>query len=71
MAISYHLYFLRISKVWSMLCHGSAGRVQSKERYFSLHILVLALLRCFSSKKLRFIIFISFFFFDEASNFRN
>ena len=27
LTISYHLYFLRISKVWKMLHHGSVGRV--------------------------------------------
>ena len=31
LTISYHLYFLRASKIWSMLHHGSMGRVQNKE----------------------------------------
>ena len=31
--ISYHLYFLRISKIWSLLHHGPAEWVQSKECY--------------------------------------
>ena len=34
LTISYHLYFLCISKVSSMLRHGSVGRVYSKECYF-------------------------------------
>ena len=33
LTISYHLYFVRISKVSSMLHHGSVGRVHSKECY--------------------------------------
>ena len=66
--ISNYLYFLRISKVSSMLHYGSVGRVHSKECYFVftytyLHILLdilllllllLLLLFCFSSKKLCF-----------------
>ena len=28
------IYFIRLSKVWSMLHHGSVGRVQSKECYY-------------------------------------
>ena len=36
LTISFHLYFLRISKVWSMLHDGSVGQVQSKECYFML-----------------------------------
>ena len=35
LTISYHLYFLHISKVWNMLHHGSVGWVQSKESYFN------------------------------------
>ena len=31
---SFHLYFLCISKVWSMLHQGSLGQVQHKECYF-------------------------------------
>ena len=34
LTISYHLYFLRISKVSSMLHHGSMGQAHSKECYF-------------------------------------
>ena len=33
MTISDQLYLLRLSKVWSMLHHGSAGRVQNKASY--------------------------------------
>ena len=46
--ISYQLYFFRISKIWSMLHHGSAARVQSKECYFMLTYIFLAFFCCFS-----------------------
>ena len=36
LTISYHPYFLCISKVWCMLYHGSVGQVQSSECYFML-----------------------------------
>ena len=48
--ISYHSYFLRISKVWGMLHHGSVGRVQSEECYFMFPCTFLAFFCCFSSK---------------------
>ena len=35
LAISDQLYFLRLSKVWSMLHHGSVGRVQIKNATLS------------------------------------
>ena len=31
LTISFHLYFLRVSKVWSMLHHGSLERIHSKK----------------------------------------
>ena len=34
LTIYFHLYFLCISKVWSMLHHRSVGQVQIKECYF-------------------------------------
>ena len=50
-----------IYKVWSMLHHGSVGRVQSKECYFM-----------FTYTSAFFIVFIIFIsFFGEASNFHN
>ena len=67
--ISYHLYFLRISKVWSKLHHGSVGRVQYKECYFMLIYTIYAFFCCFSSKKSVYIILTSSF--DEVSNFGN
>ena len=63
---SYHLYFLRISKVWRMLHHGSVGefRVINATSYLYIHFFVL-----FHQKLSAFIIFISFF--DEVSHFCN
>ena len=69
LAISFHLYFLRISKVWSMLHHGSVGQVQSKECYFRFYVLYDIFLLFLNKKKCVFIIFISFS--DEISNFRS
>ena len=69
LTISYHLCFLRISKVWGMLHNGSVGRVQSKQCYFMFTYTFLVLFCLFSSKNCVFIIFISFF--DEVSSFRN
>ena len=60
--ISFHLYFLRISKVSSMLHHGSVGQVQSKEYYFKFIYTFVTFLLLFFIKKLCFIIFISFKF---------
>ena len=68
LTIFYHLYFLGISKVSSMLHHGSVGRVHSKECYFLFAYTFLAFFYRFLSKILCFIIFTSFF--DEVSNFR-
>ena len=46
LTISDHLYFHRTSKVWSMLHHGSMGRIQSKQcnSLFAFPFLVLLLL---------------------------
>ena len=74
LAISDQLYFLRLSKVWSMLHHGSVGRVQIKNATLS----VLSSDICyaffsyffsFHHEICVFIIFISFF--DEVANFQN
>ena len=54
--------FLRLSKVWSMLHHGTVRWVQYKEYFFSFLCLFF-----FHHKINAFIIFISFF--DEVSNF--
>ena len=69
LTITFHLCFLRISKVWGMLHNGSVGRVQSKQCYFMFTYTFLVLFCLFSSKNCVFIIFISFF--DEVSSFRN
>ena len=63
------IYFLRLSKVWSILRHGSVRRVFKKMLvdafiYFFWHFVVV-----FYHKICVFIIFISFF--DEISNFHN
>ena len=53
------IYFFRLSKLWSISHHGSVGRGHKK---------------CYLMLFLFFIIkfvFLSFFFFDEVSNFRN
>ena len=55
------IYFLRLSKVWSVSYHGSVGRGHKK----------CYLMLFFHYKICVFIIFISFFFFDEVSNFRS
>ena len=68
--ISYHLYFLCISEVWSML-YQSVGRAQSKECYFMFTFIfgIYLFLAVFHRKISVFIIFMSFS--DELSNFRN
>ena len=53
--ISYHLYFLCISEVWSML-YQSVGRAQSKECYF-MFTFIFGILHLF----LGFICFLLFF----------
>ena len=72
MTISYHLhflriskvsnmlYFLRISKVSNMLHHGLVGRVHSKESYFIFTYTFLAFLLLLFIKKF---VFLSFHFF--------
>ena len=52
--ISYHLYFLGIPKVWSILQQGSVGRVHSKECYFIFTYTFLAFCCCFSLKNVCF-----------------
>ena len=61
LTISYYLYFLRISKVWSMLYHGSVGPVQSKNSYFMFTYTLFGIFCCFSSKKMCFYNFHDFF----------
>ena len=61
--------FFRTCKVWSMLHHGSVGRVQNKEWQFIFAYSLLAFFYVFHQKMYAFIIFISFF--DEVSKFRN
>ena len=69
LTISFHLYFLHISKVWSTLYHGSMEQVQRKECCFMFRYTFVAFCCCFSSKKMCFYHFISFS--EEISNFRN
>ena len=60
LTISYHLYFLHISKVSSMLLHGSAEQVQSEKCYFIFTCTFLACFLLFFIKKFVFNISISF-----------
>ena len=69
LTIIYYLYFLCISKVSSMLHHGSVRRVHSKERHSSCTYTFLTLFFIFDQKIVFFSF--SFFFFYEVSNFRH
>ena len=69
LTISYYLFFLRTSKVLSMLHRGSVGWFQSKECYFMSTYTFFTFFSCFLVQKTVFVIFI--FFGDEASHFRN
>ena len=51
LTISYHLYFLSICNVWSMLHHGSIERIQSNECFFMFTFAFLTVFSCFLSKK--------------------
>ena len=62
------IYFLRFSKVWSILHHGSVGQVHKKCSLVLLHTFMTFFV-VFHHKICVFIILISFF--DEVSNFRN
>ena len=53
------IYFLRLSKVWSMLHHGSVGQVQSKEYYYMFTYTLCIFLLLFIIK----FVFFSFSFF--------
>ena len=59
--VFYYLYFLRISKLWSMLHHGSAGRVQSKHCNSLFTYRFLAYFFCYFSSRNLFLSF-SFLF---------
>ena len=63
MTVSNELYFLRVSKVWSLLIHGSVGRVRIKNLTYILTFIYLFAF-FFHHKICVFIIFI-FFLFDE------
>ena len=62
------IYFLRLSKVWSISHHGSVGRGH-KKCYLMLFLFFITKFVFLSFSFLSF--FLSFFFFDEVSNFRN
>ena len=62
------IYFLHLSKVWSILHHGSVGQVHKKCSLVLLHTFMTFFV-VFHHKICVFIILISFF--DEVSNFRN
>ena len=70
LTISYHLYFLCISKILSSYITGQWGKFTVKNATLCFYIYFLDIFCYFSSKKkCVFIIFISFF--DEVSNCRN
>ena len=71
MAISYRLYFFRISKVWSMLHHGSVGRVQRKQCNSLFTYTVLVFFFVVFHQKISVDIALPFIFFDKVSNFCN
>ena len=62
------IYFLRISNVWSILHHWSAGKVH-KKMLLNAFFFFFFFFFFFHHKIFVFIIFISFL--DEVSNFRN
>ena len=64
LTISHHLYFLRISKVSSMLLHGSVGRVHSKEYHFIFKYTFFTFFFVFHQKKLCFYRFHFFFWWN-------
>ena len=47
LAISFHLYFLRISKGWSMLHHRSVWQVQIRECYLMFTYTFVTFFGCF------------------------
>ena len=85
MTVSNELYFLRVSKVWSLLIHGSVGRVRIKNltyiltfiylfAFFFHHkicVFIIFIFFLFDEIICVFIIFIFFFVFDEIQNSRN
>ena len=63
LTISYHLYFLRISKVWSMLHHGSVGAGSEQRMLLYVYIYFFGIfLLCFHQEISVFSMFIPFFF---------
>ena len=63
------IYFLRLSKVWSILHHGSVWHVHKKMFLNAFIYFSDIFLLFFHHKICVFVIFISFF--DKVSNFRN
>ena len=71
LAIFYHLSFLRISKVWSMVHHGSVGWVQKfriKNASWCVHIIFWHVFAVFHQKNCFYHFF--FFFFWWSIKFR-
>ena len=62
------IYFLRLSKVWSISHHGSVGRDHKKCYWFFLFFIIKFVFLSFSFLSF---FFLFFFFLDEVSNFRN
>ena len=69
LTISYHLHFLRISKVSSILHYGSVEGVQYKQCNSLFTYTFMTFFSCLSLKDCALIIFISFF--DEVLNLHN
>ena len=69
LTISYHLYFLCISNVFSTYITGHWGKFTVKNATLCFYIYFLDIFCCFPSKECVLIIFISFF--DAVSNFQN
>ena len=63
LAITCHLYFLRISKVSSMSHHGSVGQVHSKECHFIFTYTFMELFLLFFTKNIVFIIVFYYYYY--------
>ena len=67
LTISYHLYFLRVSKVWSILHNRSVERFESKEFYYTFAYTLVEFFCCFSANHMCFYYFNFFFWWSIKS----
>ena len=65
------IYFLRLSKVWSISHHGSVGRGHKKCNLILFLFFIIKFVFLSFSFLSFFFLFFLFFFLDEVSNFRN